>query len=163
MAIGKRPRHGLASLKRAVSARGIAGLDARTTPVRAVNEWRDSIVADLGGQEAVSSQKATLIDAAARTVLYLNHIDCFLMQQPGLVNKRRKSVIPVLMERQKLVDSLAKLLTQIGLHRVPKAIPDLQAYLKQREREQTSTKASDATETGQGEAITEPEGKEQSK
>lgn len=124
-------RHGLNALKRVVSAKGIAGLDARTTAVRAVNEWRTALVNDLGGQTAISTQKAALIDVAARTMLYLNHLDAFLMSCDSLVNKRRKMVLPVLRERQILVDSLARLLGQLGLQRQARPIAPLPQHVVQ--------------------------------
>jgi hypothetical protein len=159
--------HGLAALKRVVSARGIDGLDARTTAVRAVNEWRAALVNDLGGEQAISTQKAALVDVAARTMLYLNHVDSFLMQQQTLVNKRRRSLYPIVRERQSLADGLARLLGQLGLQRVPKAIPSLHDYLRTKEAEKASTTASPATETASGDAIAGPEErdtqKEQSK
>ena len=157
MMANKGSRHGLTALKRVVTARGINGLDARTTAVRAVNEWRTALVNDLGGEHAISTQKAALVDVAARTMLYLNHLDAFLMSQPSLVNKRRKAILPVLRERQILADSFSRLLSQLGLQRVPKAIPSLQDYLRDMEAEKASTTASPATETVPGDAIVQPE------
>ena len=129
----KRKTHGLAAVKRVVSARGIDGLDARTTAVRAVNEWRASLVSDLGGEQAISTQKSALIDAAARTLLFLNHVDCYLLEQDSLVNKRKRSLWPIVRERQSLVDSLARLLGQLGLSRVPKPVKSLAEYIAERE------------------------------
>src|SRR6267154_3367857 len=144
MMANKGSRHGLTALKRVVSARGIDGLDARTTAVRAVNEWRAALVNDLGGEQAISTQKAALVDVAARTMLYLNHLDAFLMSQPSLVNKRKKAILPVLRERQILADSFSRLLSQLGLQRIPKAIPSLQDYLRDMEAEKASTTAGPA-------------------
>ena len=133
--------HGLTALKRTVKARGIEGLDARTTPVRAVNEWRAALVNDLGGEQAISTQKAALVDAAARTLLLLNHVDCYLLEQDSLVNKRKRSLWPVVRERQSLVDSLARLLGQLGFERVLKRVPDLREYLHRKELEQAATES----------------------
>jgi hypothetical protein len=58
-----------------------------------------------------------LVEAAVRTRLYVEHLDAWIMEKGGLVNARRKSVHPVVRERQALVDSLARLLGMLGLER----------------------------------------------
>lgn len=49
------------------------------------------------------------------------------MEQPSLVLRRRRAVLPVLVERQRLADSLARLLALLGLERRAKTLPDLDA------------------------------------
>src|SRR5260370_40201641 len=106
----KRQTHGLHSLMRRVNARGIRALDGRTVAVRTVMEWRTARLNDLGGEANVSTQKLAIVDACVRGKLFLDHIDTFLMLEPSLVNRKRKSLIPALRERQSLVDSMARLL-----------------------------------------------------
>jgi len=43
----------------------------------------------------VSAQKRALVDLAVRTRLYVDHCDAFLMEQPSLILKRRKTVLPI--------------------------------------------------------------------
>src|SRR5260370_1942406 len=106
----KRQTHGLHTLMRRVNARGIRALDGRTVAVRTVMEWRTALLNDLGGEANVSTQKLAIVDACVRGKLFLDHIDTFLMLEPSLVNRKRKSLIPALRERQSLVDSMARLL-----------------------------------------------------
>jgi hypothetical protein len=127
----KRSRHGLSALKARVSVRGMAAVDGRTTAMRAVAAWKADLVRDLGGDP--SAQKLTLIDSATKTMLYLNHVDSYLMQAPSLVNKRKRALLPILRERQALVDSLARLLSQIGLERQAKPIKPLDQYLAEKD------------------------------
>src|SRR5215467_3855275 len=47
---------------------------------------------------------------------YLDHLDAVLMEQPALVTRRRR-LIPLVEQRQRLADSLARLLGQLGLER----------------------------------------------
>jgi hypothetical protein len=47
----------------------------------------------------------------------LDSIDAWLLVQPSLVNARKKSLLPVVKERQALADGLARYLAQLGLHR----------------------------------------------
>ena len=73
-----------------------------------------------------------LVEAAVRTPLYVDHLDAWILEHGSLVNARRRSVHPVVRERQQLVDSLARLLGLLGLERrQPKAV-DLTAYLRER-------------------------------
>jgi hypothetical protein len=49
-------KHGLGVLKRAVRILGNRGLlDGRTKIGRALGQWRSELVADLGGQDAIST------------------------------------------------------------------------------------------------------------
>jgi len=61
----------------------------------------------------------TRIDLAARASLYLDHLDAWLTEQKTLINRRSRSVLPVLLQRQTLAEHLARLLDKLGLDRVP--------------------------------------------
>ncbi len=112
-----RSRHGLNALMARVKVRGLAAIDGRTVAARALLDWRTDLVADLGGEAAISAQQRALVEVATRSKLYIDHLDAFLMEQQSLVNARRKAVLPVLRERQTLADSLARILAQLGLER----------------------------------------------
>jgi hypothetical protein len=115
-----RSRHGLNALKVAVKVRGLSAIDMRTAAAQSLVEWRNELLADLGGAPAVSAQRMAVVDMAVRTRLYIDHVDAFLLGQTSLVNRRSKSIVPILRERTQLVDSLARLLGQLGLDRVEK-------------------------------------------
>jgi len=111
------PKHELNVLKKAVKSLGGRVIDQRTTLGKALAQWRKELIEDLGGPEAVSTQKQALIDLAVRTKLLLDSIDTWLLRQPSLVNARRRAVLPVVLQRQHLAESLARSLTQLGLER----------------------------------------------
>lgn len=134
----RRSRHGLYVLKVAVKVRGLSAIDKRTAAGQALIAWRQELLSDLGGEDCVSAQRRALVDMAVRTRLYVDHVDAWLMEQRSLLNKRKKAILPVLRERQSLVDSLARLLGQLGLERVAKPVPSLQDYLARKERESAS-------------------------
>ena len=69
------------------------------------------------------------MEIGTRTRLYVEHLGFFLMEQESLVNKKRKAVLPVLRERQQLVDSLSRILGQLGLERRAKRVPSLPEYI----------------------------------
>jgi len=116
------PKHELNALKKAVKRLGGRVIDQRTTLGKALAQWRQELIEDLGGPEAVSTQKQALIDVAVKTKLLLDSIDTWLLKQPSLVNARRRAVLPVVLQRQHLAESLARSLTQLGLERRPKTI-----------------------------------------
>jgi hypothetical protein len=125
-------RHGLNALKARVKVRGLQAIDRRSAAARALMRWRNDLVRDLGGEHQISAQQRALVDLASRSKLYLDSVDAFLMTQPSLVNARRRSVIPVLRERQALADSLARVLQALGLERrkgKPKEVLELERML----------------------------------
>jgi hypothetical protein len=122
-------RSGLHGLMHTVSVHGMAALDGRRKAMRSVSAWKESLLVDLGGPANVSIQKMALVDVAARTKLFLDHIDAWLVQQESLVNKRKRAILPILRERMSLADSLARVMIQIGLQRVPKPVQDLRSYI----------------------------------
>lgn len=59
-----------------------------------------------------------MIDLCVKSKLLLDSIDAWLLTQPTLINKRKKTLLPVVRERQTLADGLARYLTTLGLDRV---------------------------------------------
>lgn len=110
-------RTGLNALKARVKVRGLSAIDMRTQAARELVGWRDEVLEDLGGAEAVSASQRAVVDIATRTKLYLDSLDAWLLEQPSLIVKRRRSILPVLRERQQIADSLARLLGHLGLER----------------------------------------------
>lgn len=125
-------RHGLNVLKARVKVRGLTSIDRRTAAARALLAWREELLADLGGREAVSAQQFTLVELATRTKLYVDSLDAWIVEQHSLVNARKRAVLPVVRERQQLVDSLVRILTSLGLERRAKPVPNLRDYIAQR-------------------------------
>jgi len=83
-------------------------------------EWKEALVNALGGAEQISPQRAALIDLICRTRLYVDCVDRFLLAQESIVNKRKKSVLPAVEQRQRLADSLMRQLQTLGLDRIEK-------------------------------------------
>lgn len=102
---------------------------------QAAREWRMDLLEDLGGEAAVSAAQFALIEITTKTMVYIHRIDAWIAEHGALVNAKRRSVLPVVRERQQLVDSLARILGQLGLERRAKKIPDLASYLASRQVE----------------------------
>jgi hypothetical protein len=124
-------RHGLNAIKARVKLRGLAAIDMRTVAAREMLAFRDELVAALGGDTELSPQRRKLVDLATRASLYLNHVDAWLAEQETLINRRSRSVLPVLLQRQTLADHLARLLDRLGLDRVPPKARSLTAYISE--------------------------------
>ncbi len=128
-------RHGLSVLKVAVKVRGLHCLDRRTAAARGLMRWREELLADLGGEENVSAQQLAIVEQVTRLRLYCDTLDAYLVEQAGgLVNRRRRTALPVLLQRAQLGDSLLRHLQALGLERRVRPLPALRAYLEQRER-----------------------------
>jgi hypothetical protein len=119
-------RHGLNALKARVKVRGLVAIDKRTAAAQALLAWRRELVADLGGEDTISAQQRALVELAARTRLYVDSLDAWIMEQPSL---GKRAVHPVLLQRQQLADALARYMTQLGLERRVTEVRDLKTYL----------------------------------
>ena len=83
-------RTGLNALKARVKVRGLDAIDKRSAAARALLAWRRDLIADLGGEDSLSAQQRVIVDLAARTKLYVDSLDAWLMQPPSLVLNRRE-------------------------------------------------------------------------
>src|SRR5437870_8556312 len=128
-------RSGIYTLKRAVQVLGSRALPTKRTALgRALAEWRSSLVADLGGADAVTTQVMALVDLAVRTKLLVDSVDAYVLAMPSPVNRQRRCLHPVVRERQALVGQLQSILRDLGLERRAKPVPDLGTYLATRDK-----------------------------
>lgn len=132
--------HGLTLAKRALKEHGTRALDRRTSLSKALDRWRDDLIADLGGPQQVSTQQAAIIALAVRTKLLLESVDNWLLQQPRLVDSRKRALLPAVVQRQSLADSLARYMTALGLERRNKPVANLADYLAKRQADETKPK-----------------------
>ena len=86
--------------------------------MRAIKAWKSEIVEALGGEEVLSPQRRTLLELASRSKLVLDHADAYLLDLPSLINRRKKTFIPLVDQRERVAEALARRLVQIGLDRV---------------------------------------------
>lgn len=103
-------------MKRAIAKLGSRAIDGRSKLAYALKAWRKELIADLGGEENISVQQRTIVECASTTKLMIGSIDAWIVAQPSLLTRERK-LMPVILQRQTLVDSLTRMLTQLGLER----------------------------------------------
>jgi hypothetical protein len=130
--VGSASDDGLGALKSAVRVLGNRAVDRRTTVGKTLSGWRDELIADLGGDNGISTQQRALVDLVVRTKLMLDSIDAWLLKQPSLVNARKRSLLPVVRERTQLADAIARYLAALGLERRAKPVTPLHEYLANR-------------------------------
>jgi hypothetical protein len=129
-------RHGFYALRTTLRQLGPRTIDQRTTLGKQLATWRAELVRDLGGHDALSTQQHALVELLCRQKLLLESIDAWLLTQPSLVNARKRTLLPVVRERQQVADALAKYLAQLGMGRQAKPVEDLGLYLARRAAEQ---------------------------
>jgi hypothetical protein len=108
-------KHGLSILKHAATALGNRALDRRTVTAKALAQWRKDLIQDLGGD--VSTQQSAIVDLAVKSKLLLDSIDVWLLTQDSLINKKKRALLPAVLQRQVLADGLARYLSMLGLER----------------------------------------------
>jgi hypothetical protein len=102
---------------------------------RAARDWRQQVLDDLGGLDAVPATKRALLDAATGSMILLASLDAYVFElagQGGLTNRKHRRVFPVVLDRMRVADGLARQLQALGLDRVERPPVDLAQYLAQR-------------------------------
>jgi len=112
--------------------KGLAVVDGRMHSARVVKRWQRLLTNDLGGPGSLTTAQATLIELATRTRLVLEHVDAYLLTKKSLLNKRQGKLLPVVMDRMKVSDTLTRQLLALGLERKSKTIPALASYVGER-------------------------------
>jgi hypothetical protein len=109
--------HGLNTLKTAVIKLGGRAIDGRYRVGRQLQQWRRELVADLGGQDNISTQTNTLVDIVVKKKLVLDSLYAYVLTQPTLINKRKKALFPIVLQCEQLADGVSRILVQLGLER----------------------------------------------
>lgn len=118
----KRQTHGLYTLKKAVKLLGSRVIDRRTRAGKVLAAFKDAIIADQGGVEAISTSKQELIKAAVEVKLIKDSIATYVISLPSIVNRRKRSALPIVKELMDIEKIYAGLLKDIGLERRTKEL-----------------------------------------
>jgi hypothetical protein len=104
-------------------------LDQRSAVYRELHDRCDRLVSGLGGKDAISPQREALLRSTVVTWLLIDSIDRYLLEQPSIIIRRRKALLPIVRERNQLVTTFKSLLEALGLDRQLPPSPSLQQYL----------------------------------
>jgi hypothetical protein len=83
-----------------------------------------------GGEHLVSAVRRRLIERVVFTEYQLDCLDLYLVELgPRIVNRCKRTLIPIVQERDALGSTLTKLYDQIGLDPTKPPIPTLAEYM----------------------------------
>src|SRR5215470_18171488 len=101
----------------------LASLDPsiELSPVEvAVRDFREGLLADLGGRDTVTTAQYALVNEAAMSWMILSSINHYLLElarDGALISKKRRHVYNCVIQRDRLSNSLTKTLNVLGLKR----------------------------------------------
>ena len=97
--------------------------------------FREGLIEDLGGDESLSAQQVAVIELAVIDRTLLMMIDGFLFGKhnpdnpvSNLINKRNRTLYPIVRQRQQIADALTARLAKLGFERQTK-VYDLGEYV----------------------------------
>jgi hypothetical protein len=121
---GGRPRqHGFRQLRDSINTLTLRRLDGRSRVAYALKVFRDDLIRDMGGDP--SRAQIAIIEAVSKTWLMLTSLDDWLARQPSIVNAKKRTLLPIVLQRQQLADSLLRHLTALGLERRARTVADV--------------------------------------
>lgn len=82
----------------------------------AVADWRQQIYEDRGGREALSQLQLQQIEKYLVMEVLIQHLQHFVLTHPS-INKSKKTVYPVVLELNRMIETSMKLASSIGLDR----------------------------------------------
>jgi hypothetical protein len=97
-------------------------LDKRTRLGRHVVERAAEIFVDLGGKENLSALKRSKVYQLVRTDIYIDVIDDWAFRSLNWIDRSKKALRPILLERNRLIETSLKLGQALGLDRIPKPV-----------------------------------------
>jgi hypothetical protein len=153
-----RTRHGLSVVKKRIGLYGLNAVDRRFAASRALMAWRTELINALGGEALITPQQTALVDIAVRSKLYCDHVDAFLLEQPSLINRKKKVALPILLQRFTMSAQLERTLLALGLERVPVPVKPINAQLIEEARAELRRLATpEAKPKGDDDGNNEPE------
>jgi hypothetical protein len=130
----KRPRgrpgtHQLNKLRRTLRTLTTNRIDGRSGLAVAVRRWKDDVRRDLGGGPHPGAQE-TILEDAAQTWVVRSSLDDFIARQKSLVSRKGgpPRLSPVVEQRMRVAEHLARQLDRLGLDRTASPAPDGELY-----------------------------------
>jgi hypothetical protein len=111
-------------MKRAIAKLGSRAIPGNTKLGYALKAWRKEVVTSLGGPDNITPQQLAIIEMASMNKMMIGSVDAWIMSQPTLITRNR-TLIPVVLQRQALVNGFCSMMSQLGLKRVQKPVPTL--------------------------------------
>jgi hypothetical protein len=116
---GRPPKHSHRRLRQTLTLLTTRRLDGRSAVAVAVRQFKADVTADLGGD--LSRAQATILEDAAQSWIIRQALDDFISRQPSITTKKR-GILPVVLERMRIAEHLARQLDRLGLERRAKSV-----------------------------------------
>lgn len=105
----------------------------------ALQEWRQAIIDDMGGDETISAMERVLVDIAAKGYMMLDMIDQYIFDKydQKIIDFDRQQARFIVMQRRALADSVARYIKDLGLkkRRPQRRVSDIIAEIMKDENE----------------------------
>lgn len=125
--------HGDTLLKQAVKELGARALDGRTALAKELAEERRELIQALGGLTEVSPQELAIIEIIAQKRVRRKPAATWaLLNRDRLVDRRKKTMVPLALQLDQMEDAEVRLLKELGLKRRAKQVRSLQDYLAEK-------------------------------
>ena len=105
----------------------------------AMTSVRESLVADCGGEDALSAARRILIDLAAGAAVRCQRVNAYLAGLNCLVDRRHRCEWRIVRDARAAEAHLQSLLRDIGLERKARPVERLADYVARRDAEQAAT------------------------
>jgi hypothetical protein len=121
--LGGRPRaHGYRRLRDSVRELTTRRLDGRSAVAVAIRSLKADIRRDLG--DDLSRAQELVLEDVAQSWVIRQSLDDWIARQPTLITRKRQ-VTPIVLERMRISEHLAKQLDRLGLERKAKTVRDV--------------------------------------
>jgi hypothetical protein len=114
--------------KHGLYAQDARQIDMRRREDRAVFAAIRAIEEDLGD---ITAAKRLILDGIGRKLRDLFKLDAWLETLVSIVNKRKRCLLPAVVEKHRLLESIRRDLEVLGLERHAKQLPSIHEYMAQ--------------------------------
>ena len=104
-------------------------LDRRSALFLELQSAYERLAAGVGGLEVLSPQKLSLLPTCAQLWLELDTLNHYIAKNGNLIDRRKKTLRPIVHDRNKQAMTLKVLLEVIGFDRSPKPVESLASYM----------------------------------
>src|ERR1051326_7563621 len=140
-------KSGVSTARSLLKQWGTLALDRRLLPVQERDAFFEQCIEDAGGRENLSEIEIKLRESLADEWLIFRSIGLYILSLPfpALVNKRKRSVQPIVMQYNTLANSFHHRCREIGVKRIPRPLPPPHEFLQQRAARRTTSQTSSET------------------
>jgi hypothetical protein len=119
-------------LEEHVNAHGEAWIETLGALGRPLQQWVDGVIDSFGGETRITPQKKSAIILAAKSLLIVECVDRYLFSLPSIINRSRREVFSIVMQRKELVTAFGRQLADIGMNKLEAESDTLMETLRER-------------------------------